>query len=262
MSKMNVLSDKQFYNILFIELSVNAVPQIGMFDTGASITVISASLAKQMGIEAQNTSVQAHNNQGTAVMFREAVLPSLQVGDMELKNLDILISADSIFELRDDSGRSFPGQMIFGWNAIREFHWECDMQQKTLFVSQGGTAPCINNLSYEGFPLIPASFCGKTLQAGLDVGHTATMLSSKIEGLANLAQQQTEVIGLGSKSIVNIQIAPEFTSVVDGKSITLKNIDVYPSIHGGNNLDVLYGIDVLENARWVLDAKSKCFQIV
>ncbi len=260
MERLNIFCHTDFYNLIFINLTVQDKDMVALFDTGACLSVLPESLASELGLVIQD-SVAAKNNQGHFLNLKTSVLPKLTIGQCERSNLACLVSDDSLFDIQSDEGKIFPAHMILGWNAIKDFYWECNWAQKSMYVAPGGQEAVSESLEYEGFPLINATFKNEKLKAGLDIGHTATMIASKVQGLDYRDTIETEITGLGTTSRVSVRTVNEFPVLIDTQPVFLKNVEVYPEIHGGKDLDVLFGADLLEGFRWIMDYKSKCFKL-
>lgn len=260
MESNNIYSNKSFYNLIFINLCLLDKDVIAMFDTGATLSVIPESLAKALELDIKD-SVIAKNNQGKPLNLQKTTIQHIRIGNLELTHLECLVSEDSLFDLKTETGENFPAKMILGWNAIKDYYWECDMVHRKMTIAPGGKAPISSSLGYEGFPLVHAFFKKRKLKAGLDIGHTATMLSSNLEELEDLTEIDTELLGLGSSSTAKIFKTSEFSVQIEDELISLKDVEVYPDIHGGDNLDVLFGVDLLEGFFWVMDYKSNYFKL-
>lgn len=260
MDSPNIYSNKSFCNLIFIDLTVLDKSVVAMFDTGASISVIPESLASDLGLTI-NDSVMAKNNQGNSLNLRKSIIPRLTIGQCKLTNLECLVSEDSLFNIQSEDGKIFPAKMILGWNVIKDFYWDCNLVKRRMYVAPGGRGPVSESLDYEGFPLINATFNNEKLKAGLDIGHTSTMVSSKVKGVDYQEEIETEMVGLGTTSMVKVKTISEFNVFINRQPVILKNVEVYPEIYGGKELDILFGADLLEGYRWIMDYKSKSFKI-
>lgn len=260
MDSPNIYSDKNFYNLIFINLTIDDKKVVAMFDTGASISIIPESFASELGLVI-NDPVVGKNNQGKSLNFKKAIIPKLSIGNCELNNLECLVSEDYLFNIQSENGKTFPGKMILGWNVIKDFHWECDLKNKRMYVAPGGKGAVSRSLDYEVFPMIEGIFNNRKLKAGLDTGHTSTMISSKVKGLDYKEEKETEIVGLGTRSKIKVKTVSKFNVFINKGFFTLKNVEVYPEIYGGKELDVLFGADLLEGFRWEMDYKRKYFKI-
>lgn len=260
MERLNIFCHTDFYNLIFINLIVLDKDVVALFDTGASLSVLPESLASELGLIIKD-SVVAKNNQGHSLNLKTSILPKLMIGQCEQSNLACVVSDDSLFDIQSEDGKIFPAHMILGWNAIKDFYWECNLPQESMFIAPGGQAAVSESLEYGRFPLIHATFKNEKLKAGLDIGHTETMIASKVQGLDYRDTIETEITGLGTTSKFSVRTVAEFPVLIDTQAVILKNVEVYPEIHGAKDLDVLFGADLLEDFRWIMDYKSKCFKL-
>jgi predicted aspartyl protease len=75
-------------------VSVMGKPFVAQFDTGAEITVLSASTAKAWGVTMLDGTAKLHGYDGGAFSAQPGFIPSLTIGKAELHNVAVYITAD------------------------------------------------------------------------------------------------------------------------------------------------------------------------
>jgi predicted aspartyl protease len=84
-------------SIGLIQVPVRAGVYTGSWvvDSGANLSVISQSVAEQMGLEVSSTTGTADGGSGAALPVRTAIIPELRLGSAVVHNLPVLVAADS-----------------------------------------------------------------------------------------------------------------------------------------------------------------------
>jgi len=130
-------------------------------------------------------------------------------------------------------------------------------------MKEGGSLPKKNLLQWKNFPLICVNRVGQSFIAGLDTGHTETVLGPVWKNsLANLESHDTEIYGVGSVGQYNLQYVKDFEFSHENSFVSLKNIDIVNEIFGAPpGMDALFGIDILRDTRWEMDYLSGWLKI-
>ena len=102
-------------------------------DTGASATVISPELARDLGIS--NTDVVQALGAGGSVTAAVGSIESLAVGDAEIRNLGVAV-VDFFDRLSREIGEKLDG--IIGYNYLKEFRLTIDYPSQILYLEQTG----------------------------------------------------------------------------------------------------------------------------
>lgn len=258
------LSESRFANLLFLEVEIQGKVVVGMFDTGASMTVMKENLVTDLGIKMTESTVCAGNNNGMIFNLKTANIPSLKIGGLKTKNISAMIVKEEAFSFgEDENGQFFPADLLIGWDVISQYAWKCDMSARTLLVKEGSSLPKANDISWNKFPLFHATWNNFKFIAGLDTGHTETMLNSCWEDRLNdFAWHDVELCGIGSSQVCRQKYAKKFAFCYHDLFISLQNIDIVEQIHGAfPEMETLFGIDILHNKKWELDFLSGRFII-
>ena len=165
-----------------IQVPVNAGAYSGswILDSGANLSLISQSVAEQMGLQVSTSVANAEGGSGRALLVHTAVIPELHLGPAVVRNLPVLVAADRDLDFpnlnyRIEGGLGLPILAAFG--AVTIYN---DGQVRFAGAPESAqSVPNPHNLYLEKFtPLITASFgLGDQLFA-IDTGAAGTILSS------------------------------------------------------------------------------------
>lgn len=255
--------EKRFYNLIFITLSFCGESVIALFDTGASVSLISESLAAKFRC-ASAGELSAGNNNGATFALRRVTVDRIEIGGLSADNVLCGVLPDGYFDFgTDGEGNTFPAQMFLGWDIISRFSWRVDMRARAFGVSGGGLMPSNNALSYGNFPLIEINYRGQKFAVGFDTGHTETLLDDSWRNrLDNTRVDFTETAGVGSTLTEQVLVSDNFRFQWSLQEFCLKQVTVFQhAIYGADGVSGLLGIDFFENSVFEIDFESKRFDI-
>ncbi|MGL4361764.1 MAG: aspartyl protease family protein [Cellulosilyticaceae bacterium] len=259
-------SKRTFENLIFIPVTLNNITVIAMFDTGATMSLISESTVQRLG-ELQNVdSIKCGNNQGAVNTYETIMIDNVQIGNMLALSQQMVVLPDAALEFGEDSYHNkFPASMLLGWDIISQFGWEFEMNKNIVKIYHGGTMPKSDSLSWNNYPIIRLDYLNTNFSVGFDSGHTETILDNTwLSILPDLKSSETVVHGIGSKSTKQVNIAKKLTFTIGTMPITLYDVEVIDDrIHGAieDSLCGLLGADVIYAKKWSLDYKSSHFKI-
>ena len=252
---MNCLSNIVFENLLFVDVTVGCETGIALFDSGAQKTVVSESFLKRSKSDLLEETVTAGNNNGHSMSLNRGMLKSIKIADKELTNLDVLVVADDMFILEDSQGHHFEADMLLGYDVISKFKWRYSPTMRTLDISDSNMAINEKLVCYNGFPIIKITSDRKSYNAGIDTGHTETILGSRFKSIIdNLVYVEDDIVGVGTTEKMYVAIVPKFNIEFEGTKIELQNITIQEEIYGApKEMDILLGIDFFDGKEWELD---------
>ena len=131
----NCLPGSSFANLLFVNVQIENVNAIALFDTGAGMTVISKSLLHRFCAVPEKETLRAGNNNGMVREFQTAAIPGIRIGDICVEKCKVLVTDDADFAHSDESGRIFPAEMLLGWDVISRYRWSYSTKDESLSVS-------------------------------------------------------------------------------------------------------------------------------
>lgn len=258
------LNNTLFDSLIFVTIKVGKDDILAMFDTGASISIISQSLAKKFNC-LSNQSLSAGNNNGKSFRLESGCIDRIEICGLPITNVKVGILPDSCFDFgADDAGKTFPAQMLLGWDIISQFYWRINTKNQLYYVSKCGNKKA-NNLSYNNFPTITLKYKMGIVLFGFDTGHTETLLDQTwCSKLDNLQPVDDELCGVGSSSVEHSFIADNFEVTFENETICLDKVTVLKhSIYGLENTPAvgLLGIDFFKNSIFEIDYTNRYFHI-
>ncbi len=180
-----------------VEVEILGVKRRFLFDTGASLTVVSSDLAKACGLRAvkdQATSIATGNRR--TVESRPTCVGQLTLGGIHIRNHPALILDSKRLTARFLGIPFLKIDGILGWNAIRRFRAVIDYERSTLTLSASeSTAGGPRNFFWMGYPVVRTqALDGTPVYLGFDSGARRTRFHSRIVEHLNLAggQKSTE----------------------------------------------------------------------
>lgn len=258
-SSINCLSDKKFYNLLFVNVRIQNITAVALFDTGASMTVIAQSLLDKLGDVEENGHLRAGNNNVLTRELHTSVVSDIQIGDICIDALQSLVVEDADFNMTDEWGNVFPAQMLLGWDVISQYAWSYSAEDNHLSVAISEKKAKKSDSGIEHGPLVFPEYCGQQFKAKVDTGHTETILGRCWNNrLENVQFHETDVAGVGSTVRVSVPYVKDFKCLFQNRIIHLHNIDILEKIYGvPEDIEALFGYDFLEGKNWLLDCEFK-----
>lgn len=216
-----------------IDVSVNGRPQEAVFDTGANLSVLSASAATRLGvrIEAGETAI-GNGVQGT-VATRIGIAPRLEIAGNVLTNVPFLILDDAALTFPQvPGGYTIPA--IIGIPEMRALGRLRMAQAGRLTVlppaadGEAGAA----NLHADGNQLFAdVGIGGRTVPLLLDTGADRTSLTAlyaeaEPARVAALRTGQANYSSAGGTRVRRFAIWPEAPLALAGRSLTLPQLNI------------------------------------
>ena len=241
-----------YYLLMFI---VGCETGSALFDSGAQKTVVSESFFIRSKGELLEESVMAGNNNGHRMSVNKGMLKMIKIADKEIEGLDVLVVSDDVFELEDSQGHQFKADMLMGYDIISKFRWRYSPTMRTLDISDSDVTKNEKLVYYNEFPIIKIIFEGRIYNAGIDTGHTETILSSRFKSVVdNIVYIEDEMVGIGTKKKMCVAMVPKFEIEFAETKIVLQNITIQEVIYGApKEMDILLGFDFFEGKEWEMD---------
>lgn len=252
---MNCLSNIVFENLLFVDVIAGCETGVALFDSGAQKTVVSEKFLRRCKGDMLAETVKAGNNNGQTMSLNMAMLKSIKIADKELTNLEVLVIEDDMFVMQDKQGRPFLADMLLGYDVISKFKWVYSPFTRVLDISDSNMITRENLVHYNVFPTINIISGGQSYVAGIDTGHTETILGTTIKtAICNPVYIEDDVVGVGSKKKMYVPMIPEFNLEFEGTEVKLHNITMQEKIYGApKEMDILLGMDFFEGRAWEMD---------
>ena len=251
----NCLSDRKYENLLFVNVHIQDLDTVALFDTGAGMTVLSQSILARLGVDAEQSSLRAGNSNGLRRTLRTAVISDVRLGDICIDELRVLVTEDADFDLCDGSGTAFPAGMLLGWDVISRYCWTYSAKRGTLSVRASDRAATPSDPDVKQGPVAFPVYAGQRFKARVDTGHTSSSLSAFWHTrLADVEWHETETVGIGSAQHTVSPYVRSLRLLFQGHPICLRDVDICETLYGQpDDIEALLGFDFLEGFDWQLD---------
>ena len=233
-------------------ISVNGQVQDAVLDTGANVSVVSASAALRLGLRFMEGETSIGNSVGGGVGIRMAVADRLEIGGAVVRNV--------IFAVMDDAALDFPVpggykiDAILGLPVLRSIgRVEFNIGAKSLRVAPAPVASAqLANLRVIGnAPYAMMSIGGVELPIYFDTGANSTSLYPPFAALAPALQavpdeKKTSQAGVGGVQKIQNMFFQNVPVAIGQQSATVARIDYRPGGSGDKERPYgVLGIDVL-----------------
>jgi len=236
-----------------VPLEINSQRGEWIFDTGASLSTVSESEARRMGLAIRET-------QGYAIGYTQAKNPArlatakeLRLGSARFHNVVALVVADEALRI---TGLKNPILGILGMPLIRLLGCVDVSSDGALTFGCGAKTPQgPPNFFFDGFaPIVQVLHLGHSLQMALDTGSHSTLLFPSVrDALAQWEQSQltspgaASLAGAGGSVRVQAVTVPSIQLEVLGRSVYLQGTKMISQTPAGGTggRDGILGIDAL-----------------
>lgn len=210
-----------------VEVFINGISHHFWLDTGAGLTVLSASVARSagiLGIDSLLTDVET----STPVKIKgtPALLPNLQLGEFILNSHPCLILNDADLEFRNPNGSlMFKIDGIIGWPVLRNLNLLIDYQNLKITLSKPMTETKKENpdLIWIGYPVVKLmGQDGQILWFGLDTGAGSTSIRGSYLSrypAVKASQRERTIGGAGGFRTIKVRSVNDVTLYTSGKQV-------------------------------------------
>lgn len=255
---------------IVIPLSINGKVVHWLLDTDFSMSIMSESEARMLGLTIDNGSAHATDLNGGSTTIHSTVVPQLAIGNVQLRNVPFVIMPDSQQPWDEwPSGR----KGIIGLPvaiALQAIAWKSDGTFEIGFAPKR-PANRKMNLCFDAMnPITRAQFQGRDLDLILDTGNTAgTQLWPRFatDFAAMVKQEGTkstkQINQVGGSSIRETTLLPEISLRVGGLETKLQPATIFSRPVGDHIHHGLLGMDMLSQAREVrIDFRAMTLQLL
>jgi Aspartyl protease len=254
-----------------IEVEINGIKKYFWLDTGAGMTVISNSLAKECNINTMKDSeIQVGNSTGKIMSTDLAFIDSIVIKDLSILHQPSLVLSDDLLTIHNPkTGEIIMIDGIIGWDMIQHLFLEIDYGRKQVMIQKPKQKHYVeNNLFFCGYPIVKVKSNSQVpLFFGLDTGasktHFGQSLLSKIDKL-KIENKTIHVGGIGEVKEVEIESIEELMVYLkDNHSIHLHDMrKVLAEYATFFKLDGVFGSDIAKDQRLVIDYVNRNVEIV
>ncbi|HEX5871859.1 MAG TPA: pepsin/retropepsin-like aspartic protease family protein [Longimicrobium sp.] len=217
-----------------------------VYDTGANLSTVTASTAREMGFRVLRDSVRVGSITGGDTWARVAVAPELRIGGATVRNAAFLVFPDSALAF-PQIGYQIRG--IIGFPVIAGFGATTLTRGGELVLGDTADAGAAGeqNLCLRGLmPLVAAEHAGERLHFGFDTGAQTTALyppfhAARREAVEAGGEASTvQVGGAGGMRQVRAYTLSSLVLRIGGREATVPQVRVYAEATSGDS-DRLYG---------------------
>jgi hypothetical protein len=206
-------------------------------DSGAGMTVLSASMARRCGVT-RFSGVNATAATGSVLEVGYGIIDSLVMGNVRFAHLPCLVLDDRHLEFRVAGIKVIDIDGIIGWNVLQELAVTVNHQAKQItFGSSAGRVTENCTLSWMGVPLV---ICRDTMGTPhlftFDTGAAGSAAYPSFAGAYDTTGTYYEMIRLGSAGGVKEMQALVYPRVVletGGQRLELQRLPSSPELHAG-----------------------------
>jgi predicted aspartyl protease len=218
-----------------VEVAIGGSVRRFWVDTGAGLTVLSASLARELGLgEGPSPALTAGTATSRRVAARPVVIPEIRIGDaVRVRRHPAIILRDEDLQLRLAGVQVFRIDGILGWNFIRHLDLTLDHATGVAVIRRpqpDNRGP--RNLLWHGYPVVVAhTEAGDELFFGLDTGAAASGLTPEFLAATQSDPSGTRTRRVGGAGgwerqvVETVDVAEIF---VAGQHVRFEGVDVRP----------------------------------
>jgi hypothetical protein len=222
-----------------VEVLVNGVARRFWVDTGAGLTVVSSTLAAEVGLVVDAPPGRTGTSTTRTVEAHPSIIGELRLGGITIENHPTMVLDARDLEFHDPQlTETLRIDGILGWPLLRRLDLTLDLAGGRLVLREPRLRPGgARNLFWLGYPTVAVQTEeGRELLLGLDTGAATTFLGSGFVEASGgeLGGTRTRRIGgAGGFVTVEVGILREATFLVDEWRVHLNDTDVRPVSEGG-----------------------------
>ncbi len=150
-------------------------------DTGTSMTTLSRSFAKELGVRSLRSGGRAEDSAGRAIEIQVGVLPRFAVGDVQLGDVPVLVVDDAALMLRDlHGGPDRIPRGVLGLDQLGAFRLTVDPERDSVTLELPRGLPVLESVQCvraDGRCLLPVTIEGARLWFVFDTGASHSSLT-------------------------------------------------------------------------------------
>lgn len=261
------MSKEGFANLFLINISIDEKTIPFIFDTGASISAISESVAKDIRVVFLSDSVIVGGNTNKTKTIPKITIPKFKIGNNTIKNLSVIVVPDDKLDFGfNKEGNSLKINGFLGWDIISNFKWTIDPHKKIYKIEEPKLSVSKELLYWDNMPIINVQYDNHNMYFGFDSGNTESMFSKEfIPFLITQHEKTDEIAGVGGIIREDVYFVNSIKLSVSNKNIELKNMSVL-------NRDVfltkdfkvmgLLAADIIQNYKCIIDSINHDLQLI
>ncbi|MGA8027554.1 MAG: pepsin/retropepsin-like aspartic protease family protein [Bryobacteraceae bacterium] len=229
-------------------LTVNGVQSPWILDTGANFSLVTASLAKQLGVKPSEKTAQTKGGtNGLENTLRVGLLPKLTLGGATIRNIVVLIFEDRDMKITYGPNMSYQIKAVLGYPVFQ-------MLGSATFTADGNFIAGLPDKDAGAFsrvfmnkltPLVESTVDGRKLLFAFDTGASGSEFTKRYydafpSQFRILKPASINDGGAGGVKKQQVYVLPQVTIQIGGQKVVLHKVPVMPSLLG-TEIDDSYG---------------------
>lgn len=224
-----------------------------VIDTGAQVSGIRETIAKQLGLKKSKGNLKVGSISGTEKELNGYLVEQLEFGKIIYHHYPMIALNDQDFCIPHTKIPFTRMDGIIGWDILHQFDFEIDTISHKFKVMKNLYRFPFQNLITGNFPVIIATDQKKQYYFGIDTGATMGWVSTQAisqHGLEVLGTMQTLGVGVHGLEKMDATFIKKLTLQIDRAQITLTGVmsgrcDMYQGI----TLDGVFGNEIFAGRR-------------
>lgn len=260
------MSKERIANLILIDVMIGPVSIPFVFDTGATMTLMSKTVAEEIGATETEKTLEAGGSAGKQIELKTAVIDCMQIGQARIFNKEVAVVPDHALDFGvDDDGNQLCVKGFLGWDIIQHFKWTINTQLRTITIEKPALNKGDENLFWDGFLMLAVNYNGEEMHLGFDTGHTESMLGQRMIEKLNCKNQRVDLTtGVDGTVEEEVYNAERFEFSIGGTPIYLEDVCVLKrEIFGAkdNQMLGLLGVDIIQNKVMEIDYFNRHFTL-
>lgn len=247
------------YKNAHVPFEANGRSYHGYVDTGANISLLSESAARQLGLPIENVDVRMGDASGKGIHIRQvAVADRFNIGDIELRNVPFLIVSD---RQQPFAGWGAGKRCVIGIQvllAARNMTWRTSFPGVSYLELARPAGVCDRRAAdlclHNKMPLAAVEYRGKRQTLMIDTGMGKTILRSAFathfpELIYRSVHFRFGLEGVGGSASAQGVLLPEIALRAGGADVVFRRLPVYLKGPAADRYDGMFGNDLTGKAR-------------
>jgi clan AA aspartic protease (TIGR02281 family) len=264
----SLLTHRSKIGTIDTDLTVNGVTKSWILDTGANFSVLTESVARQMGLKLSEQTAKVQGASGAESNLHIAIIPEMKIGSAIARNVVILVLADKALKISVPS-TEYQIDAILGYpvlSALGELTFTSDNR---LLTGTGGNTVGAEFYMQQLNMLLECRINGRDLLMLFDTGADSTTFTDKyyraFSGqFVHLSPRPRGIGGAGGVKRMKAYSLPSVDIGLGNQTATVKDVTVAAEPIG-TDVDLLYGTvgrDLTKRFKsFTVDFKSMRFRL-
>ncbi len=256
-----------------IPVRINGKGFLFWLDTGASMTILSSTAAKEAGVTAIGVDTLSIATAAGQVAAVPAMVTTIEMGQIRIGNATSMIVDEALMKVRDSLRTSGDPNLridgIIGWDTIRELDVTIDFPKGEVVMRKPmrrTVAKSAWTLFWAGVPIVRLqSGLGRTVHFALDTGAQETFATQWLLEKAFVyvaSVQRKRIGGMGEDLSYTTRQIPQVSFDLPGQTLVIKDMLVYaPAFWTFVHLDGVLGSDAARAGIMRIDATNHLFAL-